>query len=248
MLKTVIIEDEINSRELLKKMLLEYCSDVSLIGMAVDVPSGIELIKETKPDLIFLDIEMPEGNGFDVLIAFPDPSFKVVFVTGYDHYAIKAIKFAALDYLLKPVHLEELEFSINRAKNHLPYYSKNLQFLKNNLNTKTERIEHIMLPDSKSHRIILLDNILYLKAERTYVCFYLTNKQEHIVCHPLQYYQDLLSESSFFRIHKSYIINTRKIVKIEKGRGGFVHLTEDIKLPIALRRKSSFMKFLARLK
>ncbi len=244
MIRAVIIEDEENSRELLRQMLEEYCQDVQVAGFGVDVPSGIALIDQIQPDVVFLDVEMPGGDGFSVLDAFTEPSFKVVFVTGYDHYAIKAIKYAALDYLLKPIHLDELIETVEKVKKESSYHQDNIRFLKEQVRKPADEINQIMLYGNKEHTVIKIEDVLFVEAERSYVTFHLTERQKYIASKPLTYYEELLPESSFFRIHKSYLVNGKKVIRLDSGRSGAVHLIEGVVLPVATRRKPAFLRFL----
>jgi len=244
MVKAVIIEDEKHSQDLLEIMLKEYCANIQVEGIAGDVNSGVELIKATKPNLVFLDVELSGGNGFDVLNHFEQPSFKVIFVTGYDHYALKAIKYSALDYLLKPVNLGELRKAIKKLEITPDGYFENFKHLKNNLDTTNERLNQIVLSDNKSYRVLKIDHIVFVEAERSYVTFHLIDNSKFVAVNSLSHYAEMLPKTSFFRIHKSYIINCAKVFKIETGRGGPVHLEGGKVLPIAFRRKPAFIRFL----
>lgn len=247
MIRAILIEDEHNNRELLQQMLVEYCEGVEVVGMAVDVPSGIELIKGVKPDVIFLDVEMPGGNGFDILKAFKAPQFKIIFVTGYDHYAIKAIKYAALDYILKPINIKELQQAVEKIKDTYPGYRESLTFLKEQLDKEPEDTHQLLLSDNKNHKVLRFEEIIFIEAERTYVTFHLNNDQKYVATNPLSYYEDLLPETNFFRTHKSYIVNCQKVEKVETGRGGPVHLEGGAILPVAFRRKPAFVRFLEKI-
>jgi len=244
MIKTVIIEDEYYSSELLKEMLQTYFKEINLVGNASKVSSGIELIKEEEPELVFLDIHISEGNGFDILDAFNPIKFNVVFVTGFGEYALKAIKYAALDYLLKPVIIDELRLSIKKALQRPPTPKEHFHFLKEKLSHTNDSINQIILSDYKDHNITNLEDILYIEAQRSYVVFHLKNNQSRITSNALNYYEELLPSNKFFRIHKSYIINCEHIILLEKGRGGIVKLVSGQELPIAIRRKASFLRFM----
>jgi len=247
MIKAIIIEDEANSRALLLQMLEEYCEGIVIEGMAVDVPSGIGLIKEIKPDVVFLDVEMPGGTGFDVLKAFENIDFKVVFVTGYDHYAIKAIKFAALDYLLKPVNLEELRSAVEKIKVAIPSYGKRLDFIKNEMEKSPDEVNKIVITDNKNHQVVKFEDVVFIEAERTYATFHLIDDQKVVAANPLNFFEEILPASIFFRIHKSYLINCHKVTKLDVGRGGPVHLYGGAQLPVAYRRKVAFVSFLEKI-
>jgi len=242
MLKVIIIEDELNSRELLSNMIKNYCEDIELIGEAVDVQSGVKLIKETLPDLVLLDIEIKGGTGFDLLDRLRDISFSVIFVTGYDQYAIKAIKYAALDYILKPIDLRELRAAIGRAKEQLNFVKQKRQFLLDSKKEEDNDLTKIVLSDRDQYSILNFAEIIYLKASGGYVEFILEEGFKKIASYSLKHYESLLPESIFFRIHHSYLINLTKVEGFESGRTGNVKLKGGHLLSIAARRKVEFTK------
>ncbi len=247
MIKAIVIDDEINSRELLHNMLTNHCENVEVLGMAKDVSSGIEIILQKNPQLVFLDIEMPGGNGFDILNALEDINFKVVFVTGYDQYAIKAIKYAALDYILKPVDLDELKSAVEKANSEILNQENKIRFLQENYNDSSRKLDQIIISTHNNHNIINLDDIVYLEAMDGYSIVFVEPDIKHISSHPLSYYEELLPINQFFRIHKSHLINCNKVTGFDAGRGGNVSLTNKVNLPIATRRKSLFTTFINRL-
>lgn len=247
MTRVVIIDDEINSRELLHNMLTNYCDHVEVLGMAHDVSSGIQLIRQKEPQLVFLDIEMPGGSGFDILKVFDKINFKVIFVTGYDQYAIKAIKYSALDYILKPVDLNELKLAVEKAKSVIFDQNDQIGLLQSIYFKPSEQQLKIVIPSHNNHSIINVNDILYLKAMDGYSVVLVEPKSKHISAQPLNYYEELLPASQFFRIHKSYLINCKKVTGYDTGRGGNVTLINDINLPISVRRKSLFIAFMNRL-
>ncbi len=244
MIKAVIVEDELNNREVLQQMLERYCEEVEVVGLAVNVSSGIEKIKELSPDIVFLDIEMPGGTGFDVLNAFDLPKFKIIFVTGYDHFAIKAIRYSALDYLLKPVDPEELKNAVEKAKSLNPIYHERIDFLKSQIEVSTEEVDRIIISDHKHHKVVEIRDIIFVEAKRTFVVFYVEGNKKYAASNSMGFYEELLPSSNFFRIHKSHIINRHKVEKVDVGRGGNVHLKGGVSLPVAIRRKPAFTKFL----
>ena len=185
MIKAVIIDDEINSRELLHAMLTDHCEDVEILGMAKDVSSGVKTIKQKQPELVFLDIEMPGGSGFDILNAFDHINFKVVFVTGYDQYAIKAIKYAALDYLLKPVDLEELKIAVEKAKTEISGQDAKIKFLESNYKNPLNENGQIIISTHNNHNIVNLDDILYLEAMEGYSKVFIDDDSKHLSSRPL---------------------------------------------------------------
>lgn len=247
MIKTVIIDDERHSRNLLRKMLLDFCDGVTITGEAKDVRSGIELLRKVQPDIVFLDIEMSDGNGFDVLNAFDDLEINVIFVTGYDHYAIKAIKYAAMDYLLKPVDLEELQLAIDKLGKFRVDERGKLRFLHNAYENKVKELQQIVLPGRDSHVVVELHQIIRIEAKGSYVMIYLEDNKSHLVVNTLSYYEELLPANNFFRIHKSHLINIDKIKHYTSGRSGKVLLKDGSELDVAARRKSAFSQLVKQL-
>ena len=245
-LKAVIIDDELNSRELLTTMLNGYCEKVDVVGTGKNVKSGIKAIQTLSPDIVFLDIEMPGGNGFKILDAFSVITFKVIFITGYDQYAIKAIKYAALDYILKPVDLTELRNAVKKVSSSVDDHKPKIQFLKSTYNEQAEKANQLIIPGRKGYTIIKLGCIVKILAEGNYSRFYLDDQRSVLSSYSLSHYKPLLPKEQFFRIHKSYIVNLNKVVRYEKGRGGKVFLSDSSHLDIAARRKREFVKVLGK--
>ncbi|MEL6864649.1 MAG: LytTR family DNA-binding domain-containing protein [Bacteroidota bacterium] len=241
MIRVAIVDDELNSRELLRNMLTEYCEEVEVVGEAEDVESGIELLKKQTVDLALLDIEMPGGDGFEILNAFPYKHFKVIFITGYDQYAIRAIKYAALDYLLKPLDLSELKQAIRKAQRLNNDQSERLQVLEQQYHQEEQQLQQIVLPDRGQYNLIHLKEVLYISAQGSYVLFYLEDGSSKITSNSLSYYEELLPNDRFFRIHKSHIVNVAKVKSYETGRAGNALLTNGMSIPVAARRKSTFV-------
>ncbi len=248
MIKALIIDDERHSRNLLTKMLTDFCEGVEVVGEAHDVPSGIALLKAQQADVILLDIEMPGGDGFDILNAVDYSHFNVIFITGYDQYAIKAIKYAAMDYLLKPVDLEELQAAITKVKNYQSDTSGKLRFLHTNYKSRNEELRQIVLPGRDSYSVIELDKVIRIEAQGSYVMFHLENNKSHLVVNSLTHYEELLPQENFFRIHKSHLINIHKVERVDLGRRGKVRLNDGSELDIAARRKSTFNQMIKRMK
>lgn len=246
MINVVIIDDERLSRDLLRKMLTDFCEGIQVIGEANGVTAGIELLHSKQPDIILLDIEMADGDGFDILNAIDYTQSKVIFVTGYDQYAIKAIKYAALDYLLKPVDLEELQEAIQKLGKHKTDERAKLQFLHSQYKNREDEIQEIVLPGRNGFTVVELDQIIRIEAQGSYVVIYLEDEKSHVVVHPLSHYEALLPTQKFFRIHKSHLINIQKIKHFTPGRSGIVQLKDDSQLPIAARRISAFKQLFLR--
>lgn len=244
MIQALIIEDEINNQELLTNLLRQYCKNVEVCDVAASVTEGIAKIKDKNPDIVFLDYQLQGGNGFDILDAIESPSFKVIFITGHSEYAIRAFKYAALDYILKPINISELINAVNRFKPNGLDYSNNYDFLKDNMNKVDQKFDKILVPRNNEHQIVTLKEILFIQAVSSFVKFYLSEGISFLSSQPLKYYEELLPKNNFFKIHKSYIINTLKVKSVSQGRGGDVILTSGHKVPIATRRKPIFLKYL----
>jgi len=245
-IRAILIEDEINNQELLSTMLQNYCKGVKVCGLAENVDDGIKAIREKQPDVVFLDYQIGGGNGFDVLDAFPNPNFKVIFVTGYAEHAIKAIRYSALDYILKPISLDDLVAAVDRINPEENNYTENFKLMKSHLKDEEAVIDQIVITSNTGYKLINIFDIVYLKALQSYVEIVYANQQSYLSTQPLKYYEELLPQSLFFKTHKSFIINTKKVLSVDQGRGGEITLFSGHKVPIAFRRKSLFVKFLKR--
>jgi len=232
----IIIDDEKNARETLQKMLLRYFpTRVNIVGMADSVKIAVELIKENTPDVVFLDIEMPGENGLELFSYFKNPNFSVIFTTAYQQYAINAIKFAALDYILKPINQIELGEAISKLekKDHINRNtSLHIETLLHNLNLDSGSFNKIILPTREGYELEKIRNIMYCKADKNY-CEIHTVSNIIIVSKPLKYVVDLLPEELFFRIHKSYYVNQNYIKSLSRTDGDHVVLENDVNLPVS---------------
>jgi two-component system, LytTR family, response regulator len=239
MIRTIIIDDEANARISLRALLMEN-SSIEIAGEAFCVADGVELIRMTKPDLVFLDVQMPDGTGFDLLEKLDEISFKVIFVSAYDHFAITAFKFSALDYLQKPVDSEELKQALvkfSKPDNSQPAKIKVL------LGNKSG-IEKIVLPSQDELIFVKVDDIVRCESDNNYTCFYFQSGERILVSRTLKDYEELLEPLGFFRIHKSSLINLRYLKKYKKGEGGMVTLEDGTQLEVSRRRKDDFLKIL----
>lgn len=245
MLRTIVIDDEESVRKTLEKLVKRYCPNIRMVAEADGVESGIKAIKKHHPDLVLLDIKMDDGTGFDLLKQLEPVDFKVIFITAYDQYAIKAIKFSALDYLLKPIDPEDLTEAINKAE----------KLIVNELNQQLNTLEENMLTQEKSKKKIILktfDNIhlvklidiVYCESQDNYTNFNLLGDKKILVSNTLKEYDEMLSEFGFFRAHKSYLINLMHIDRFEKADGGSVVLNNEIKIPVASRKKDQLLEML----
>jgi two-component system, LytTR family, response regulator len=248
MLRTLIIDDEQPVRESLLELLRANCPSVKVVGQAGSVKSGVAAVFEHHPDLILLDIKMGDGTGFDLLEQIEPAECKVIFITAYNEYAIKAFKFSALDYLLKPVDSAELAEAVNRADS---LVSKELktqyETLVHNLNTDDRAKKKIILKTFDNIYLVKVADILYCESDGRYVTIFLRSGEKVLVSNSLKYYQDILSELGFYRIHKSFLINMEHIVRFEKSEGGYIILTNNQKIPVASRKREDLLELFDRI-
>lgn len=247
MIEAIIVDDEVKNRQGLAKMLDQFCPDVKLVGLAEGVDKAIKLIKEHDPAIVFLDIEMPEKNGFDLLEHFENPRFEVIFTTAHADYAIKAIKFAALDYLLKPVNINELKVAVEKAIKQIDGRNERgpderISILRDNRDDKNFNFKRIALPSSNGLEFYKVDGIIRCEADRSYCKFHLASGDKVMVSKPLSEFEELLEECQFFRIHKSNMVNLNHVVRYVKGRGGYVVLTDGNHVDVSARRKEELMR------
>jgi len=248
LLKTLIVEDEVRGRSALKAMLSEI-NEVVLIGESPGVEDAIIKIKIHNPDLILLDIEMPFKNGFELLAALPDRSFDVIFTTAYDSYALKAIKFSAIDYLLKPIDSEELKIAINKTieKRKQIQHQSNLQMnnLLDNLKTINKQNFKLSLPNASGSIFVPINEIIRCESDANYTRFFLENEAKVIlVSKTLKEYDELLTDFGFCRVHHSHLINLKFIKKYIRGEGGTVVMLDGTEVEVSRRKKEIFQKAL----
>lgn len=244
MLTAIIIDDESSSRNALKQKLANYCPQVQVIAECEDGEEGIKNIEDKRPDIIFLDVEMPRMNGFTMLQQLRNRNFELVFITAYDHYAIKAIRFSALDYLVKPVEVEDLKVAVQKAEEKRKQFAGNerLELLLQNLVSEKREQQRIAIPSMDGLQFINLSDIIYLEAQSNYTLFYLQNASKLTVSKTLKDFEELLPPGVFIRIHHSYIINKTAVDKYIKGEGGQVVMHNGAVLDVARRKKEEFMK------
>ena len=248
-LKAVIVEDEKHSRETLKNLLEEFCLNTKVVGMASSVTEAVDTIKQTSPDVVFLDIELQTGTGFDVLNQLPHIHFEVIFTTAFDQYAIKAVKFSSLDYLLKPIDLEELQLAVEKAnkKKNQEVYKKQLETLMLNLKQRKPTLNKICLATSDGFEFIEVSQILYCKAEGSYTKFVLKDNETILVSKHLKEYENLLLEQDFMRVHNSFLINLKEVKKFIKSDGGYIIMSNNDSVSISRSKKEGFIHVMASL-
>lgn len=243
MIKTLIIEDEQKSRDVLMKIIEKTCPELKVVGNAGNVTEGIEMIKSLKPDLVFLDITMPDGSGFDLLEQVGDQKFDLIFATASNSHAIRAFKYSACDYLLKPIDIDELRNAVLRVvkrKSEAPDMG-NLNFLIQQLKRSDDNFQKITLPTGNAYEIINLKDIIRCEADGSYTYFYLTDKRKLMVSASLKHYEELLPEQDFIRVHHHNLINMNHVIRFLKEDGGYAVMTDGSKIEISRRKKDQFM-------
>lgn len=245
MIKAVIIDDDKQMRELNACLLSDNFPDIEIIGEADSVNSGVDIITETKPDLVLLDIEIKGGTGFNVLQKVRPYSFQVIFITGFNNFAIKAFKFSAIDYILKPVNEVEFIDAIEKAVTQININDNELQYdnFLSHYEKKTQS-KKIVLRTSEALHLVDISNIVFCKSDNSYTTFYLDGGKEIIVSKSMKEYASLLEEFNFVRPHQSFLVNTQHISKIDKSDGGFVILNNGKEVPVSARRKQSLLSAL----
>ena len=246
MIRAIIIDDEQHGRQALLRALEANCPEVSVLAACETPEAGIARIKELQPNLVFLDIQMPNMSGFDVLQALTPVRFKVIFVTSFEQYAIRAIKFSALDYLLKPVDMDDLVHAVQRAKEHLHNGegAQRIESVLNNIHHRTGKIDRLAVPTLQGIDFYKTDEIIYCEADGHYTSLHLPGGRIEVVSKSLKDFENLLSESGFYRSHHSALVNMTHIQKYIRGDGGYVVLTDGHSVPVSRRRKDAFIRLL----
>ncbi|WP_411030111.1 LytR/AlgR family response regulator transcription factor [Spongiimicrobium sp. 3-5] len=239
-LNAIIVEDEANSREILRNYLLKYCKNVTLLGEAATIKEGLDLIGQTQPDLIFLDVEMPFGNAFDLLDKVPQRTFETVFVTAYNQYAMDALNSHAAYYLMKPINIDELI----KAVDYVTEIRQKEDALEDRiLKPRLNKVDgKITLPQQDGFQILNVSDILYCKADDNYTEIYL-ERGKIVVSKTLKYFEEALSDFPFARIHKSYLVNVNEVVKYRKGKGGSVEISNGKELLVSAAKKKTLLSY-----
>jgi two-component system LytT family response regulator len=242
MIRAVIIDDEPHCIDRIKQ-LMEVDKNLSLIGEFTTLAEGIVGLKTLQPDVLFLDVQIHEHTGFDVLRAIEDYSFEVIFITAFDAYAVHAFKFSAVDYLLKPVDADDFNVAINKVSDKLATkdFAKKVSHLLENI-TKPDKHKKISIPTFEGFEFLEITDIVRCQSDVNYTTIFTKNGQKLLVSKTLKSFEELLADCNFFRIHNSHLINLEYVKKYTKGKGGYVTLTDNTIIEVSTRRKDDFLK------
>ena len=247
-MKTLIIEDEQKSREMLATLVKKNFPQLTIVGLAKNVAEGVEFINTLSPDLVFLDISMPDGTGFDVLEKTQGLKFDIIFTTATDKHALKAIKYSACDYLLKPIDVDELKPTVEKliakhaSKSPTMPSMENLQFLIQNLKRADDNYNKITLPTGNAYEIVNIKDIIRCEADGSYTNFILTGGKKLMVSASMKHYEDLLPANDFIRIHHHHLININHVLRFLKVDGGYAIMSDNTQLEISRRKKDAFLE------
>jgi two-component system, LytTR family, response regulator len=244
-LKAILVDDELNSLQNLQYKILEYCPTVKVVAQSQNPEEAIRLIQQFKPDVIFLDIEMPRMSGFKMLEQIPEIDFEVIFITAYNHYAIHAIRISAFDYLVKPVSIEELQQTVERlGVATFKKIKERADMLKKNLANPKSQEDHIALPANDGLEFIQIKQIVRIESSSNYSKVVLQNGQQLLVTRQLKDFEELLQDYRFYRVHHSHLINLNYISKYVRGDGGQITMRNGDVIDVSRRKKEVFLKLI----
>lgn len=247
MIKAIIIDDIEQARITLKKDLQVYAPDVEVIGEANGVLEGAKLLKTTKPDVLFLDIQMQDGSGFDLLDILADIPFKIIFITASDAHAIKAFRYAAIDYLMKPVDPDELVSALQKYRHHKLNENEKYKLLNESLKNHQKPHERLALHTQDKIHIVTIGDIIRCESSVNYTEFFFSAGKKLLVTKTLKEFEDLLSDQGFYRVHQSHLVNTKYIKEFVKTDGGYLIMTDGSSVPVSTRKRPEVMKMLEEL-
>ena len=244
-LRAILVDDELSSLQNLQSKLVEFCPDVEVVATAQKPEDAILFIRQHKPDVIFLDIEMPRMNGFRMLDELGELDFQIIFTTAYNHYAVDAIRISAFDYLMKPVAIKELQNALERlAKYRQTRTRDKLDVLRQSLSPNKSQEEKIAIPTNEGLEFIPIKNILHIESSSNYSKIFLTDGKNILVTKLLKDFEDILEPYNFFRVHNSHLINLAYIKKYIRGEGGQVEMQNGDVIDVARRKKEEFIRLI----
>jgi len=243
-LTALIIDDEQDSRETIRNYVGKYCPSVRILAECTNILEAQKAIPIHQPDFLFLDIEMPYGNAFDLLDSLEKINFEIIFVTAFSQYAVQAFNLSAAHYLQKPVDIDELVEAVGKVKTRLEAADQinHSKILLENLSALNTQHQKVVLPLLDGFLVVKLQEILYCEAQDNFTCFYMTDGKKHLICRKLKFYENTFSQHGFCRVHRSFMINLEFVKRYIKGKGGTVILENGKEVPVANARKASFLK------
>ena len=240
-IQAIIIDDEQGNIDVLKKMVADFCDDIEIAGTAVSVDKGIAVIKEKRPDLVFLDIEMPGKNAFDLIDHLSPVNFEIIFITAFQHYALKAFRYSAIDYLLKPVNIRELREAIEKTRKRIQ--ERNFQQrLDNYFNIERKKEAKIAIQLKDGYSFINYNDIICCSSEGTYTAVYVVNGNKLLSSNNLSHFEEILPDEIFCRIHNSHLVNLNHAVHYSKGRGGLLQMVNKMQLEVSQRKRDELLE------
>jgi two-component system, LytTR family, response regulator len=242
-MKAIIIDDEPDAVESLHFSLMDHCPHVAILGKYTDAIKGLDALRTLAPDIVFLDIEMPRLNGFQLLEELGEIRFSLIFTTAYDRFAVKAFRFSAVDYLLKPIDPDDLKRAVEKAAEKARIEQVQLEMLRRQLHTTdSRRFEKIALPSAQGYTFVELSDVLYCESDNSYTRFYLANGEIYLITKTLGDVEETLKGGDFFRIHKQFLINLKKISRYVRSDGGAIYMPNGVNIPISRSRKEEFQE------
>lgn len=248
MLKCIIIDDEQDGRDVLQLLITEFCTDVTIADLCASGKDGIKAILKHQPDLVFLDIDMPDMTGFEVLDCVKTQKMKVIFVTAHNQYAIRAFKYSAIDYILKPASPQAILEAVEKAKQiEFRNYSNQYDVLTSTLKNESQLPEVIALPLADGLKVARIAEIMYCKADKNYTHVHFTNGKKLLVSKQLKEFESLLAPHGFFRVHNSSLVNIAQVSKYVRGEGGYLIMNDNASIEVSRQKKDELLKLLNRL-
>ncbi|WP_179006397.1 LytR/AlgR family response regulator transcription factor [Winogradskyella forsetii] len=241
MIKTIIIDDESHCSDRILSLIERHPNTFNVLAVIDNVDEALRLVPQLQPELVFLDIKIHDKTGFDFLQEVGSINFKVIFTTAFDNFAIKAFKFSAIDYLLKPIDTDDFDAAVSRLKDNLSKQNMEQQLQNLFKNLKPNQKKVITIPSLTGFETLKVEDIIHLEADTSYTHIF-TKKGKAMVSKPIKFYEDLLAENSFFKTHKSHLINIDHVKKYYRGKQSYVLMSNDGKVPISVRRKDEFLK------
>lgn len=243
-LTAIIVDDEKDSRETLRNYIGKYCPQVSILEECANIQEAKKAILKQQPQLVFLDIEMPRGNAFDLLEEWGEINFEIIFVTAFSQYAVQAFNLSAAHYLLKPVDIEELEKAVNSVANRIAQKDKisHAQILIDNITATKSQNKKLVLPLMEGFDVVKMSEVMYCEAQDNFTCFYFTSGKKSLICRNLKFYETALTDFGFCRVHRSHIINLEYVTRYLKGKGGIVVLEGGKELMVSSNKKAELIR------